>query len=115
MNGKGCPQDSTTVDVLNNNTVLSLTYPRFEASSGGQFTDATFSSEFCVARVQLKYPQGWRWTVADTTIDYSLHMGASCSAQLSQASYFAGGDKSLVSLHTTLANLPPSIKMNASN
>jgi len=43
----------------------------------------------------LSYPAGWRWTVADTTIDYSLHMGESCNAQLSQASYFAGGDKSL--------------------
>ena len=92
----------TTVDILNNATTLSLTYTNFHVQAGGQYADPSDGNRFCVARVKLDYPRGWQWTITDTQIDYTLTQQETCRTQISQASYFAGADKSLVS------DIPPS-------
>lgn len=87
--GTGCPYGTVEGQIAEDSTLVALTFSSFVASTGAG-AKATDARKSCNVRITLKYPPGWSYTVATTTVRGYVQLPRYCSAKLSARYFFSG-------------------------
>jgi hypothetical protein len=94
-NGSGCPKDSVAIALSEDLTTFTLLFSNFIAQSGKNIA-ATENRKNCQVNVDIRYPQGWSYSIA--TIDYRGYIGIPKGVSAVQkANYYFAGSTSQVS------------------
>jgi hypothetical protein len=89
VNGSGCPQGSVAAAISDDLSSFTLLFSEFIASSGPNVA-APENRKNCQINIDIRYPQGWSYSVA--TIDYRGFVGIPAGVTAIQRStyYFSG-------------------------
>ncbi|KAH7130518.1 hypothetical protein B0J11DRAFT_253963 [Dendryphion nanum] len=87
--GTGCPPGSTSYDLGESGTLVSLSFSKYVAATGsGQ--SSSDARKNCDVRITMHYPQGWSWTVASTDLRGYARIPQGCSARVGANYFFSG-------------------------
>lgn len=87
--GTGCPQGTVASSFSSDQTVVTLLFDQFIASSGPN-VPVTSQRKDCQINMALNYPPGWSYSVASVEYRGYAQVPAGVSAQQSSTYYFTG-------------------------
>jgi hypothetical protein len=90
--GSGCPQDTVSAAFSEDKTTVTLIFDQFIAQTG-QGVDIAESRKNCQVNVDLRYPQGWSYSIM--SVDYRGFVGIpkGLTAEQKSTYYFSGSRK----------------------
>lgn len=99
VNGSGCPAGTAAVAAAADNTAFTVTYSHFRAEAGGS-SDPTAFRKNCQLAVQVSYPQGFTYGIAQADHRGFGHLAAGVRGVEQADYYFAGQSGTTHKTHT---------------
>ncbi|MGK4005852.1 DUF4360 domain-containing protein [Sorangium sp. So ce1036] len=91
--GSACPAGTATIDIVDGKTAFLVTYDVFQAQVGPGIP-LTESSKFCNLLLDIEYPKGWTFTVANIAYRGNATLQRGVSARF-RARYNFPGERSI--------------------